>query len=117
MKDREPNSHECEYFGRKLSNHCCNDVETSGNSYLSIGSERDDEIYFKEVNGKYVQEDDMIKDRVTISVLDDETEIYSTTSKESYRVSYMAEIDLEDLLRFAAKNCAGIYERVYKETK
>jgi hypothetical protein len=104
MKDREPNSQECEYFGRKLSNHCCNDVEVSGNAYLSIGSERDDEIYFNEADGKYTPEDGMIKERVLLSVSENV-------------LGFSAEIDLEDLLRFAAKNCAGIYERVYKETK
>lgn len=94
---RLPNSQECKYHGRKLSSLICDIreldtqyIETNVN-HLCIGSDSDDEIYdFDGLN--------MVKERVKI-----------------YLTNEGIEIDLEDVLRFSANHCNGIYERVRKE--
>ena len=97
---RKPNSQECMHNGRKLSNVCCDNIEVgSGSDYVCIGSDHDDEIY--DFHG-----DKMLKERVTITVFAD------VEGAES-----CIEIDLEDVLRFSATYCYGIYERVLKEVK
>tara|TARA_R110000850_G_scaffold112728_1_gene226970 strand:- start:176 stop:487 length:312 start_codon:yes stop_codon:yes gene_type:complete len=101
---KKANSHECSYFGRKLGNTCCSSIEVS-NGYVCIGSENDDEIYFDVINGAYTESKGMIKERVTIAAMKDGDD------------GFLTEIDLEDILRFAAKNCSGIYKRVLKESE
>ena len=99
---REPNSHECIYYGRKLSNVVC-DIEARDFD-ICIGSYSDDSIYFNEC---LAAGEEMLKERVMMSVegwADGEGLVH-------------VEIDLEDILRFSAKNCRGIYERVLKETR
>jgi hypothetical protein len=68
---------------------------SSGNVY--IGSVQDDQIYYGEC---LPDGEEMLTERVTIT-LDTDIHIY--------------EIDLEDVLRFAAKHCRGIYDRVGAE--
>ena len=101
---RTPNSQECLYFGRKLSN-----VETgvevslgtpsyrldTERTYAVIGSDRDDEIYDPVVIDE--PDHEMLKERVKI-----------------YLPEEGLEIDLEDVLRFAFENCRGIWDRVSK---
>ncbi len=91
MSERPPNSHECEYNGRKLTNVDCNTEINCGE--IHIGSDQDDEIS--------IYEDNVLRERVKIFILDHTLEEIS--------------IDLEDVLRFAVKNCYGIYERVFME--
>lgn len=89
---KPPNSHECAYGGYKLSSICLHDVGHSENILsLWVGSEEDDTFY--EGSGK--------RGRVELSI-----ELHDST---------IVDIDLEELLRFVKKNCAGIYERVGKE--
>ena len=94
---REPNSQECLYFGRKLSCFVCNEgvIETNADD-ICIGSDRDDEIYYE--SGDFKPEGAMLRERVKI-----------------YLPDYSIEIDLEDVLRFSARNCRGIYDRVASE--
>ena len=95
---RKPNSQECSYYGRKLSNTICEEIQHNAD-YLYVGSENDDLIYF----GKALPDnEEMLKERVKISV-----EV----------VDAILEIDLEDVLKFASKYCSGIYNRVYTEAK
>lgn len=95
--NNKPNSQECIFYGRKLSNILCDDINVE-KGYVSIGSENDDEIYF----GECLEDNkEMIKGRVLITVMDDDC--------------CCIDIDLEDILKFARKNCNGIYERVMKE--
>lgn len=103
---RNPNSQECSYFGRKLSCVSCDDIEVS-KGYVCIGSERDDEIYYdiKTIEPK----ENMVKERITI------TAIYEPEIGEDE--GHCVDIDLEDILRFAAKHCQEIYERVLGEAK
>lgn len=103
MANREPNTQECLNFGRKMGNiepeievFYCKD-------YLSIGSNNDDEIYFGECGGP--DGEPSLKERVKVSAFGEIDEYQQT----------MVEFDLEDLLRFAAKYCRGIYDRVGKE--
>ena len=88
---RSPNSQECIYFGRKLSD-IVTDIESSVG--IEIGSETDDKIYFPPV---LKEGEEMLKERVKIYTEDGQ------------------DIDLEDVLRFAAKYCRGIYDRVGDE--
>jgi hypothetical protein len=91
MNTRKPNNRECCYNGYKLS--CLADsenIETS-EGYVVIGSDIDD-----------TQEDFRVK--ITL-ISDDDTDDNI----------YYVEIDLEDVLRFAAKRCNGIYKRVLAE--
>ena len=99
---RKPNSQECSFFGRKLSNICASSIEAS-NGYVCIGSENDDEIYFNIIDNVYSEPEGMLKERITITAMKDGDD------------GFLTEIDLEDVLRFAAKNCSGIYKRVLKE--
>ena len=99
---KEPNSQECSFFGRKLGNICFPSIEIS-DGYVCIGSENDDEIYFDIIDGAHTEPKGMIKERVTITAMKDGDD------------GFLTEIDLEDVLRFAAKNCSGIYKRVLKE--
>ena len=101
---KEPNSHECLYFGRKLDNICCDDIEVS-NGYVCIGSDNSDQIYFDIKDDVHSAPTDMLKERVTITAIKDGED------------GFLTEIDLEDVLRFAAKYCGGIYKRVLKENK
>ena len=84
---RSPNSNECSDFGRKLS---CIETDIESSVGIEIGSETDDKIYFPEGG-------EMLKERVKIYTEDGQ------------------DIDLEDVLRFAAKYCRGIYDRVGDE--
>jgi hypothetical protein len=111
---RPPNSHECTYFGRKLSCIICNDIEipqnhieTSNETYVHIGSDRDDEIYWDDNN---LEAGPTLKERVVINCINDDDE-------NNGKNCYSFDIDLEDALRFAAKYCRGIYERVLGETE
>ena len=119
-KAREPNSHECMYYGRNLSESWIDSIQSnvSGALYpdksessvnVSIGSDRDEEIYFnckppehKTRKGKLIPIKEMLKERVLVFV---------DTDNEA------VEIDLEDILRFAAERCRGIYNRVGYEVK
>ncbi len=100
MTARPPNSHECVYFGRKLSDVVCGDIGVS-DGYVVIGSECDDQIYF----GRQAAKDGvrMLKERVTLTAFKDG------------EGGHLVDIDMEDLLRFAVKNCRGIYTRVLDE--
>lgn len=103
---RQPNSHEClPAYGRKMSNIVCDDIETSV-GYVCIGSENDDQIYF----GECLREgEDMLKERILITAMND------GDPKLEYKDGFLVNIDLEDVLRFAVKNCHGIYRRVLEE--
>jgi len=114
LGDRLPNSQECMYFGRKLSNIICNDItipqnhiETSNEVYVCIGPDRDDEIYWDDNN---LAAGPTLKERVVIHCINED-------EKNNGENGYAFDIDLEDVLRFAAKYCRGIYERVSEETK
>ncbi len=113
MTDRPPNTQECKYFGRKMSNICCNvpeipqnHIETSDETYVCIGSHRDDEIYWNEKDKNPVP---TLTERVLIHCINDD----DVSNGEN---GYAFDIDLEDVLRFAAQHCRGIYERVLKDT-
>lgn len=96
---KKANSQECIYFGRKLSNIICDDIKVSL-GYVVIGSDNDDEIYFDIEANVYKENDRTLKERVKITAIcDDEN-------------GHCVDIDLEDVLRFAAKYCRGIYDRV-----
>ena len=99
--DRPPNSHECKYYGRKLSSREPDVEATTG--YVIIGSDHDDEIYFDESlpDGG----GDMLKVRIKLSALHEPDE------GDGFRT----DLDLEDILRFAAENCTEMYMRVLKE--
>ena len=101
-QDREPNSHLCAYFGRKLSNVVTN-IQTIDNKgdYVVIGSDRDDEIYFDVIENKFVAPKPMLKERVTLTIL-------SNFGNEM-------EIDLEDVLAFSAEYCEGIMIKVMQD--
>ena len=101
---RNTNTQECLYFGRKLSGICCDGIETS-QGYVCIGSDRDDEIYFNEELGA---DQDMLKDRVKISA------IYEPEIGDEE--GYCVDLDLEDVLFFAARYCQGLYRRVLETT-
>lgn len=98
-KKRQPNSHECAYFGRKLSCANCDGIEVQ-QGYICIGSDGDDSIYFEDTDM-----DPSLKERVKITCMNDSDP------------GWYFRIDLEDILIFAAKNCRGIYERVLSETE
>ena len=67
MRKRKPNTQECIFFGRKLSNLSCDEIEVS-EGYVSIGSDRDDEIYFRKNDlGELILPADALKERVTIT--------------------------------------------------
>ena len=99
---RNTNTQECLYFGRKLADICCDGIETS-QGYVCIGSDKDDEIYFNEELGAG---QDMLKDRVKISA------IYEPEKGDGYCV----DIDLEDVLCFAARYCQVMYRWVLETT-
>ena len=103
---RQPNSHEClPDYGRKMSSIGCDDIETSA-GYVCIGSENDDQIYF----GECLKEgEEMLKERILI------TAMYDGDPRSEYNDGHLVNIDLEDVLRFAARNCQGIYRRVMEE--
>lgn len=104
---RKPNTQECAYYGRKLGNVICDDIKTSIGT-VCIGSDNDDQIYF----GESLEDgEEMLKERVTITVMHDGDVVNGVTQEHEI------EVDLEDVLRFAAKHCRGIYERVLKEVK
>lgn len=96
---REPNTQLCSYFGRKLSNIMLPEVEVTKPFYIVFGSERDDEIYF----GDCLEDgEEMLMERVLMTVMDDEG-------------TYI-DIDLEDILKFAAIHCRALYWKVYDNT-
>ncbi len=115
MTNRRPNSQEClPAYGRKMSNIICNDIdipqnhiETSGETYVCIGPDRDDEIYWDEKQNNPVP---TLMERVLIHCINDDDE-------NNGENGYAFDIDLEDVLRFAAQHCRGIYERVLSETE
>lgn len=105
MSKRIPNSYECNYFGRKLSNIIC-DVEVSkvlGEGYVCIGSDRDDEITWGEC---LAEGEKILKERVTITVFH---------KKPSGDEDVVCDIDLEDVLRFGAENCPELCDRVMRD--
>jgi len=111
---REPNSQECTYFGRKLSCITLDDpelpeqyVHTSDDTYVCIGPDRDDEIYWDDNN---LAAGPTLKERVVIHCINDDDE-------NSGENGFAFDIDLEDVLRFAAKYCRGIYDRVSNEVE
>lgn len=107
---RKPNTQECLYFGRKLSNISCDDIEVS-EGYVAIGSVRDDEIFFHESNlGELILPEHALKERVTITCIND-----GGNDVDPKGEGWYFNIDLEDVLRFAARNCMGIYMRVLRE--
>lgn len=97
----KPNSQECAYYGRKLSDIRCDNIRTSA-KYVVIGSDRDDEIYFGEA---LKAGEEMLQERVELSVL------YDTDEGDERNI----EIDLEDILVFARRYCNGIYERIARD--
>jgi len=105
---RKPNSQECAYYGRKLSNVATDDIQCRDRDcYVVIGSDRDDEIYFSTEKGDFLPKyEDMLKERVKLYVFSE------CMSKE-----YDNEIDLEDLLKFCAVNCTELYERVLSDKR
>ena len=105
---RQPNTQECVYFGRKLSNVVCDSIES--NADLCIGSENDDSIYFDVLDNVLTMTDETVKERVFLYV-NSSGDSPNYTEHEEYK------IDLEDLLKFAAENCNGIYKRVLKESE
>ena len=94
---REPNTQHCSYFGRKLSNLSCDQIEVN-KGYVVIGSDNDDEIYFS-LND--TPETVQVKERGKIYAL------YEPDEGEGHCI----EIDLEDVLRFSAQYCRGLYEK------
>lgn len=103
LNERNPNTQECAYFGRKLSNTSCDNIQVSL-GYVVIGSEKDDEIHF----GECLEDGEaMLEERVKITLL------YEPDEGDGF----VSQIDLEDVLRFAAQNCSGIYKRIYEEYK
>ena len=110
MRKRKPNSQECIFFGRKLSNISCDEIEVS-DGYVAIGSDSDDEIFFhKNDLGELTLPADALRERVTITCIND-----GGSDVEPEGEGWCFDIDLEDILRFAAKNCRGIYMRVLRE--
>ncbi len=109
-----PNTQECIYFGRKMSNICCDHIDVSV-GYIGIGSDNDDEIYFdivkKDGIEHYVENERTLKERVKITVIHDGTETLD------YADGFVTEIDMEAILKFAAENCRGIYERVMEDSE
>jgi hypothetical protein len=91
--DREPNTQECAFYGRKLSNTVF-EGEADGN--VCIGSDNDDSIYFHDC-----EYGDVLKERVTVHV--------------DFGLE-CGEIDLEDLLKFCAEHCRELMIRVLEET-
>jgi len=91
---KKHNSLECVYGGYKLSSFNVDiDVKASTEiDTLCIGSDDDDSFY--ENSGK--------SGRI---------KLYVGTQLD------IVEIDLEDILVFARKNCAGIYKRVFEEVE
>lgn len=97
--NRLPNSNECIYNGRKLSAAVPNIKTSKDIEAIFIGADDDDE--FDSLVEKSPEEG-----RIKI-------ELQMTTPDEIA----CPQIDLEDVLRFARKNCNGIYERVQNEVK
>jgi len=95
--DRRPNSNECAFNGRKMSN-IVTDVKCSPYiDQVCIGTDDDDEYDSLLPNSKK-------EGRIKIGL-----EI-NTPGAECW-----PEIDLEDVLKFAQKHCNGIFERIQKE--
>ena len=94
---RKPNSNECVYNGRKLSNTIANVKASAHVDQVCIGCNNDDEFdCLVPTSGK--------EGRVKIGL-----EI-NTPGREDW-----PEIDLEDVLVFSRKYCNGIFERILKE--
>lgn len=94
-----PNSHECIYFGRKLSNIEIPEIRVFSDGedrYCCIGSDNDDSIYLDEAGAPELTE---------------RVKIYASSGVSD------VEIDLEDVIRFAVKYCRGIVDRVMEEEK
>ena len=107
---RKPNTQDCDYFGRNLSSNTCDDIEVS-EGYVAIGSDRDDEIYFsKNEYGEMVLSEGALRELVKITCINDGGNGVEPTGE-----GWCFDIDLEDILRFAARNCRGIYTRVLRE--
>lgn len=93
MSDRKSNSSECIYEGYKLD---CIDTEgliecsTTG-AYAVIGSDGPDKDY-----------------RVELTLIKDPEHLEDTDA-------FYTSVDLEDVIRFAVKNCKGIVDRVIAE--
>ena len=105
--DRKNNTQECYLFGRKLSCASCDEIEVS-EGYVAIGSDNDDRIHFhKNDLGEYILPAEAVRERVVIYCINDAFE------REDKGWSF--NIDLEDVLRFAARNCRNIYMRVLLE--
>ena len=100
-----PNSQECIYYGRKLGNICCDDIYVDV-GYISIGSNGDDTIDYNPENPPSDQKG-MLKERVTLTCINDG----DIPDDELHLIN----IDLEDVLRWSAKYCRGIYDRVAKD--
>lgn len=97
---RKPNTQECDYKGRRMS--CLRtDIEAS-KGYVLVGSRNDDDIYFNEKLG---DNQEFIKERVKIKFF------YEPEDEDGF----YCEIDLEDILKFSAKHCGGIYKRILDE--
>lgn len=98
-----PNSHECNHFGRKLSNINCDFIDIS-EGYLQIGSENDDLIYF----GNNLSKDEkMLRERIKIIIIHESDDLEGG--------GFSSEIDLEDILKFSALHCKNLYKRVLTE--
>jgi len=107
---RKPNTQECTFFGRKLSNNSCDDIAVS-EGYVAIGSDSDDEIFFhKNDLGELILPEGAVRERVTITCIND-----GGNDVEPDGEGWCFDIDLEDVLRFAARNCRGVYMRVLRE--
>ena len=92
---RKSNSKECEFNARKLSDVVTHIKTSDTDVEVCIGHPNDDQFYSHEGL-------ETLEGRIRI-------ELFNTLSGDSQ------EIDLEDTLVFAAKHCAEIYKRVYKE--
>ena len=86
MRNRKPNSHECIYKGYKME---CTEPEIETN---------EDNLYIC-----FTKKNDLDNDRIVINL------------EKCEDNPFYFHIDLEDVLRFAKKNCNGIYERVNNE--
>ena len=95
---KEPNTQECESFGRKLSSVSLDDIAISAGWSICIGSDKDDEIYFPPAlkHGEI-----MLKERVKVYLESDSGEV--------------CEFDLEDLLTASVKYCCKVYKKVLND--
>ena len=96
---RAPNSNECAYNGRKMSNVITNIKASSYVDQVCIGCDDDDEFdSLKPTSNK----EGRVKIGLEINIPGHEI---------------WPEIDLEDVLVFARKHCNGIFERVYRDVR